>query len=121
FLLEAFRHRRAMVWMFAVILIGIVLVGLVWPKRYTSYTTILVDEKNIIEPLMQGAAVPTGVADRAKLAREVIFGRKIMNQVLTETGRLANVTTPDEQEEVLKKVMRQTDISNVGRNLIKIQ
>lgn len=77
FLNEAFRHRRMMVAMFVLIAVAFLLVGLVWPKGYSVYTTILVDEKNIIQPLMQGAAVTTEIADRSRMAREVIFGRKI--------------------------------------------
>lgn len=121
FVNEAFRHRRAMVAMFVVISVTLLLVGLVWPKGYSAYTTILVDEKNIIQPLMQGAAVTTEVADRSRLAREIIFGRKIMNQVLSETGWLESEPAPDEQERLLKRVMRKTSITNLGRNLIKIE
>lgn len=121
FINEAFRHRLAMVAMFVVISVAMLLTGLVWPKGYSAYTTILVDEKNIIQPLMQGAAVTTEVGDRSRMAREVIFGRKIMNQIMSGTGLLADSLTPDEQERILKMLMRRTTITNVGRNLIKIE
>lgn len=121
FLNEAFRHRLAIVGLFVVVVFAMLGLGLAWPKGYSASTTILVDEKNIIQPLMQGAAVTTEVTDRARLAREVIFGRKIMNHVMDETGWLEAKPTPEEQEQLMKRIMRQTTISNVGRNLIKIE
>ena len=42
---------------------------------HLASTTILVEESNIIKPLMEGRAVPTGVANRAAIAREVAFSR----------------------------------------------
>ena len=67
FFAEVFQHRNILVIFFIIIALGIVGVGLVWPKKYTSSTTILVDERNIIRPLMEGAAVPTGVTDSLML------------------------------------------------------
>ena len=37
---------------------------------------------------MEGRAVATGVADRASIAREVIFSRKVMNEILGAGGWL---------------------------------
>ena len=79
---EAFVFRRAVVGIFIVVNVVTIGSGLFLPMQYTSSSTIVVDEKNIIEPLMKGTAVTTDVTDRAKLAREVIFGRKLMGQVV---------------------------------------
>ena len=84
-------------------------------------TTILVDEKNIIQPLMQGAAVSTEVADRSRLARETIFGRKVMTQLLTDTGEMNESSSPEEQDKLFKRLKKQTTIGTVTRNVIKIE
>jgi polysaccharide chain length determinant protein (PEP-CTERM system associated) len=118
---EAFAARRTIVIIFVVVTSALVVWGLVFPKGYSASTAILVDEKNIIQPLMQGAAVTTEVADRARLAREVIFGRKVMQQILSETGHMKNDTSPEDQEYLIKKIIKQTTITSVGRNLIKIE
>ena len=85
---ELFAARRAAVAVFAVVALTLVVVGIVWPKGYVASTTILGDENNIIQPLMQGAAVSTEVSDRSRLARETIFGRKVMTKLLTDTGEM---------------------------------
>jgi polysaccharide chain length determinant protein (PEP-CTERM system associated) len=118
---ETFQARRVVVGAFCAILIVFLGMALAWPKGYTAFTTILVEEKNIIQPLMQGAAVATDSADRARMAREVIFGRKLLMQVLADTGRLKGNLSPVDQERLMKKLIRHTTLSNVGRNVLKIE
>lgn len=118
---EAFHNRKAIVAIFVVINLVTLILGVVFPKGYTASTTILVEDKKIIQPLMQGAAVATDVADRSRLASDVIFGRKIMNQILEDAGWLKNNPSPPEQEKIINNLIRQTKISNIGRDLIKIE
>lgn len=119
---EAFLHRNAIVVMFAAITMTALWLGLLWPKQYSSSTIIIVDEKNIIQPLMQGAAVATEVVDRGRIAREVIYSRKIMDQVLEFGGWMASKPSDAEQDRLVKQVLiPRTTITNVGRNLIKIE
>jgi polysaccharide chain length determinant protein (PEP-CTERM system associated) len=120
---EAFAYRRAVVAIFvAVSFLGVGL-GLSWPSKFTASTTIIVDEKNIIEPLMKGAAVATEVTDRAKLAKEVIFSRRLMAKVIERAGWAPGQTlTPKEEESVITKILiPNTKISNIDKSLIKIE
>lgn len=118
---EIFLHRRAAVAIFALVNLAAVIAAFAWPRGYTVSATILVSERNIIQPLMQGAAATTGVTDRAKIAREIINGRKVMNQVI----EAANWVTPDtpqpEKEKVIASLNSRTTIANAGNNLIRIQ
>lgn len=118
---EAFYYRKALVAGFLAINLIMLGVGLIWPKGYTSSTTILVEDKKIIQPLMQGAAVATDVADRSRLAREVILGRKIMNQILEHAGWMKGDPTPTEQEKIIERLTRRTTITGAGKDLIKIE
>ncbi|MBL8298387.1 MAG: hypothetical protein JNN30_08580 [Rhodanobacteraceae bacterium] len=105
---------------FAVIALAILTVGILWPKKYVSSTTILVGEDNIIAPLMEGRAVPTGVADRARIAREVIFSRKLMGEILKSGGWAESYPDPLAQERAIQEIKQRTTISSPGANLIKI-
>ncbi|GAB4507895.1 MAG: hypothetical protein Tsb0026_05090 [Sulfuricaulis sp.] len=118
---EAFYYRKAFVGAFIAISFAILVFGLLWPKGYTSYTSIVVDDKKVIQPLMQGAAVTTDVADRGRLAREVIFGRKMMNQILEVGGWMKSNPSPTEQEKIIEKITKQTTVVNVGKDIIKIE
>ncbi len=118
---EAFYHRKALVVSFLIIYLMMLGLSLIWPKSFTSSTTILVEDKKIIQPLMLGAAVATEVADRARLAREVILGRKIMDQILKHVGWMKDNPSPAKQEKIIDRLIKRTTITNFGRNIIKIE
>jgi protein tyrosine kinase modulator len=117
---EMLRWRYALAGAFVAITVGFVVVGLNWPKTYTASTTIYVEERNIIQPLMQGTAVATTSTDRAKIARELIFSRKILNPTMEHAGWLTKNTSKIGQERISEYVKNHTRIANVGANLIRI-
>ena len=118
---EAFHYRKTVVAAFIAINLVLLAVGLIWPKGYTASTSIVVEDKKVIQPLMQGAAVATDVADRGRLAREVIFGRKIMNQLLEDAGWMQGNPSPAQQDEIIKRLTKRTTITNVGKDIIRIE
>jgi polysaccharide chain length determinant protein (PEP-CTERM system associated) len=117
---ESFYSRRLVVRIFVIVNVALLTAGLLWPKGYTASTSILVDERTIIQPLMQGAAVATDALDRSKNAREVIFGRKIMDQVLEHGGWSKSIPS-DELERLIEETKKRTVISTVGRNILRIE
>lgn len=118
---DVVQHKTIAVVLFVLINLAAVGVGLVWPKTFTSSSTIYVEEKNIIQPLMQGAAVATDVRDRASVAKELLFGRKNLEKILDRAGWFDKNTTGIEKDRMMEEVKRHTRILNVGRNLIKIE
>ena len=116
------RHRRALlVSLFAVVAALGLAAGFLWPKKYTASTSILVQESNIIKPLMEGRAVATANADRASIAREVIFSHKIMDEILVAGGWMARNPSPLEQERMIENIKERTNVSNLRENLIRIE
>jgi len=117
---ESFHSRRLVVGIFVIVNAAMLTGGLLWPKAYTASTSILVDERTIIQPLMAGAAVATDALDRSRNAREVIFGRKIMDLVL-EYGWLKAEPSVEERELLIEGIKKRTVISTVGKNILKIE
>lgn len=117
---EATRHRAFVAVGFVTLALGIIYVGSSWPKIYTSSTSIYVEEQNIIGPLMQGAAVQTEVIDRSSIAREIIYGRKIMLKVIEEINPNANASNPAQTEKLIEDIKRRTMVTG-RRNLITIE
>ena len=117
---EARRRRVALGLVFAAIALGALIVGVLWPKKYVASTTILVQESSIITPLMEGRATPTDNANRAGIARAVIFSRKVMNQILATGGWMATQPTPVEQDRLIESIKSRTDIKISRDNLITI-
>src|SRR6266853_1011655 len=118
---ESFHSRRLVVGIFVIVNAVALTGGLLWPKVYTASTSILVDERTIIQPLMAGAAVATDALDRSKNAREVIFGRKIMDVVLEYGGWLKDKPSVGERELLIEDIKKRTAISTVGKNILRIE
>jgi polysaccharide chain length determinant protein (PEP-CTERM system associated) len=118
---EARRRRVLLISLFAIIACAGLAAGFLWPKKYSAATSILVQESNIIKPLMEGRAVPTANADHAGIAREVIFSHKIMDDILATGGWMKRGPSPLEQERIIEGIKQRTNVSNVRDNLIRIE
>lgn len=118
---KEFRRRSILlVGLFAAIALLALVIGMLLPKKYTSSTTILVEERNIIAPLMEGRAVATSVVDRASILREVAFSRRVMDEILKTGGWLDNNPSPLERDKLIEKIIGRTSVSNPRPNLIEI-
>lgn len=95
-------------------------VGWFWPKTYNSYSTLLVDEDNILRPLLEGTAALQTPGDQARIARELIFSRQAMESVLINTGWFESDSPELLKEEIIADVQNNTEVENAGRNLIYI-
>lgn len=118
---ELLIRRKAVVVVFLLVNLAGVIVGMSWSKSYVSSTTIFVEDKNILDPLMQGAAVRTPVTDRSRIAKEVIFGRKVMNQLAEGLGLFPAGLSDIEQERIIERLRGSTTITQAGRGLIRIE
>ena len=125
-LIPVIRHelKRHAVWyagIFAALALSALVIGILLPKKYASTTTILVEQSNIITPLMEGRAVATSVANRAAIAREVAFSRKVMNEILAVGGWMEKNPSPLAQDKLIEEITGRTIMSNPRDNLIQIR
>ncbi len=106
--------------MFTVVALVMLAVGVYLPKRFESSTTILIAEKNIIEPLMAGRAVQTDVRSFGRNAREILSSRRVIEDVIQHGEWDLTKLSPMQLEMLMEKVIEQTRVQNVGANLLKI-
>lgn len=118
---EAFKYRNAITSIFVVVSLTTLGVGTIWPKKYTSSTSILVNESNIIDPLMAGRAVATSVRDRSSIVHEIIFRKKVMDQILAAGGWMDNEIDEIEQQQLIELIKKRTNIDGDSENLLKIE
>ncbi len=114
------RHKLFVVSVFVLVNVVALYAGYNWPKKFTSYTTIYIEEENILGPLMQGTAVQTDVVDRGRIARELLYGRQILMQIVKIGGWDKLQLTPSDQERLMDEIKKRTTITTVGQNLIRI-
>ncbi|MEM7707666.1 MAG: XrtA system polysaccharide chain length determinant [Pseudomonadota bacterium] len=90
------------------------------PKVYESTGSILVENRNIVGPLMDGVAEQTEVAYMASIVSEIAFSRRILETIL-DVGELIDESTSGQEKERLMASLRgRTNVRNRGRNLITI-
>ena len=118
---EAGRRLILLLVLFVIIAMTALAVGYFWPKTFVARTTILVNEDNIIQELMKGRAVPTGVNDRRLIAREVMFSRRVMDEVLQAGGLVNESTTRAERERIARFVESRTTVGAPRENLLLIE
>ncbi|GAA0715671.1 XrtA system polysaccharide chain length determinant [Dokdonella soli] len=117
---EGRRHGVTLAILFAIIALVALVIGALWAKTYTASTTILAQASDIIQPLMEGRAVPTGNKDRAGLARQVVFGQKVMTELLKTGGWAAQNPSPVAQDKIIEQIKDRTSITSPRPDLIQI-
>jgi len=114
--------RSRAVWIaavFAAIMLLTLVVGLlVIPRHYTASTTILAQDSDIIQPLLEGRAVPTGVSDRAGRARQILYSRKVLEQIL-QVGDW-NASNPIARDRLMEDIRKNITISSPRPDLVQI-
>ncbi|MET0717852.1 MAG: XrtA system polysaccharide chain length determinant [Pseudoxanthomonas sp.] len=118
---EGRRHTLVLVTIFAGIALLTLFAGLfLLPKNYTASTTILAQESDIIQPLLEGRAVATGVTDRAGIARQVIYSRKVLEDALRTGGWLEDNPTPLQRDRLLEELKERITIRASRPDLVEI-
>jgi polysaccharide chain length determinant protein (PEP-CTERM system associated) len=120
---ELSAHRKWFALCFIVLEVATISAAIVWPKSYTSFSTIYADNSNILQPLMEGNAVATGIGDQARMAEEILFNRNYTDEVLRAAGWDVNSLSLSQKDAIILGIQNKTKVSNVGRqpaSLIRI-
>lgn len=124
---EIIREVRQRKWLaffvFLVISFGVLAVGFIYPYQYKSDVIIYVDDKNIIEPLLEGSAVTTKINDRASAAEELLWTRDVINKVATDTNIFGPdaASVPDEDMEArIAKLRNNLNVRRRGESFFSI-
>jgi polysaccharide chain length determinant protein (PEP-CTERM system associated) len=106
--------------MFVGISMAVLFVSLNWPKMYVSSAVIEVDEQNILTPLLEGSAVATSIKNYARNAGQVIFNKYSMGQIFELLDAEVNQLSDKKKALYWQDIEDNTDIQNIGANLITI-
>lgn len=120
---ETYVRKNFVFILFCIISLTLLVVGATWPKKYSAFTIIQVDETNILQSLMRGTAEATQTVDHAANAREIIFGEKIMQEVVDEPvwqHESNDGKTEVEKERIKQHIRSNISVDNIGENLLKI-
>jgi polysaccharide chain length determinant protein (PEP-CTERM system associated) len=115
---EAFARSGSLLAIFVGISLVFMAVGFAWEKKYTSSVQLYVDDRNLVEPLMNTAS--TAHRDKAKLAKQELFAHEIVDAILDQVGFADETTNPAEREELRDELKSATSVSNRNNQLLEI-
>ena len=118
---EARRRPLLVAAMCAGIALAALLAGLAVPKKYTSTTTIQIDDNGA--PASSKASTSSSkLQPRAAAAREVALGRKVMLDILATGGWMDNAPDAMTQARLIRDITRRVDIASPRQlpNLVRI-
>lgn len=119
-LAECYEKRKSVFIMFCIISLTLLAIGAIWPKKYTAFSIIQIDETNILQSLMRGTAESTKAIDHASNAREIINGEVIMNELLKDAGWLVSAPSELEQAHIKQELKKQIEVNGIGDGLLRI-
>jgi len=117
---EASARKGGLLAIFAVVSLLLLLVGFIWQKQYLSHTTLYVDDTNIVRPLLEDIAESADQADKANVAREILFSRDILDTILAEGGWVPEGTSAVARERIKEEIVENTIVENINSTLIGI-
>ena len=120
--LRELRDKRLLYGVIGIVVAIVTLVAAVtWPKTYTASSTIYADNRNILQPLMQGDAVaPSSGEDQARMAQDILFGRAHTDAILSAAGWNVATLSPLEKDELIENIQNRTEIDNLGRGAARL-
>ena len=117
--LELYKHRLAAVIIFMIVTVGVLTLGYVIPKSYTSQALLYADPSNILQPLLKGKAELTGLG-RTNETREMIQSRSFLEQVALDTGIIRSGETDAVRNEKISSLRKQVGIREPNPNFLEL-
>ncbi|GGK08915.1 XrtA system polysaccharide chain length determinant [Luteimonas terricola] len=90
-------------------------------RSYEVSVTILAQDSDIITPLLEGRAVPTGVTDRAGMARQIVYSRKVLSEIIGVGGWDGGGNlSPLQEDRLMEEIQGRTLVASPRPDIVQI-
>ncbi len=120
-IIQLWRIKKISIVLFFLVSVLVLTIGWFMPRVYVSSSTIMVDEQNILTPLMEGTAIATGVKDHAKNAWQLLSGQYAKKRTMAFIEEEIEGLSEKEVDQIWERIQDKLDVHNVGKNLISIK
>lgn len=117
---EAWARKKLVAVLYILVSAVFAALAWVWPQVYTSSATIIVDDRNIIRPLMDGTAQTTALTEPLKFAKQMMESRTTLREVLLVGGWITEDTPQTQVDSLIDSARSKTEISNTGKKIVHI-
>lgn len=111
-------------WFFAIPCVTVIFIalitGLSMEKIYRAETVLMVQDQNVVNPLIQGLAVSTPVSERLRTLREELLSWSSLSRLVTELSLDKNAKSAPAFEGLIRRLQRDISVRMRGNNLITI-
>ncbi len=115
------RRRK---WFFIVPLVVVyaafIVASFILPKVYEAKAIILVEEQNVVNPLLKNLAVSTTVASRLNALREEILAWPRLFQLVEKLGLNKDVNNPLELERLIQNIRKHITLKMKSKDIVII-
>ncbi len=104
--------------MFSMIALTLAAIGFFVPKTYTSSSTLIMGGETVLEPILQGGAVPGGgnQTDWSEVAEEILYSRKTIEQLMKNLGYIDGAIKTQKDEILLKRIKANISVDLTGND-----
>ncbi|QSX77674.1 XrtA system polysaccharide chain length determinant [Agrilutibacter solisilvae] len=113
------RYLLPLATIFAVVALFFLAWGLINPPSYKSSATVLVQDNAPVTPLLEGRAAAPSDAARVTITREILFGRRVMDDVLKAGGWKEGELSPLEKDQTIKSIIGRTEVVVTERTQVR--
>ncbi|MGR5266835.1 GumC family protein [Vibrio astriarenae] len=115
--------RRRWVIVLPMLILPIIALGVskLAPLKYTSHTSMLIQETAKMNPFLEDIAVSTMLNDRLNAVKTLLKSRHILTMVAEERGLINENSSPSDIDRVIGKIAANLTVSQMGKDLLKIQ
>lgn len=90
------------------------------PRVYQAHTSMLIQETAKMNPFLEDLAVSTMLKDRINALRTLLKSRHVLMSVALEQGLINDQMSGSEKEQVISKLSSRLNISQLGKDFLKI-
>ncbi len=114
------RRKQLFLYPFIITVFFVVVASFVLPKTYESTSVILIEEQNVINPLVSDLAVSTSVAERLRVLKEQILSWTSLTELVRRLNLDANVRSKLAYENLIKQIRKNIMVELKGPQIVMI-
>ncbi|MFH2138156.1 MAG: GNVR domain-containing protein [Candidatus Omnitrophota bacterium] len=115
-----YRRKPFFLCPFIITVFVMVVLSFVLPKTFASRALILVEEEEVINPLITGLAISTPVSDRLRMLREQILSWNSLTELVKRLKLDSEIKSAFGYEELIKTIQKNITVNLRGQYVVEI-
>lgn len=104
----------------AIIVAISLIIGMFLPRIYRAETVLMIENQQVINPLIQGLAVSTSMGQRLRTLREELLSWTSLSRLVHELGMDRNAQNPVAFESLVRRIQQTINVRMRGDSLVSI-